>query len=65
MNDIAWEEITPDDAITSNNYGQFQEVEYNKTPGDNFGSMMFKIVLRSNNSSTVPKIKDFRVIAAT
>tara|TARA_B100001093_G_scaffold153814_1_gene146546 strand:- start:1369 stop:6807 length:5439 start_codon:yes stop_codon:yes gene_type:complete len=65
MNDIAWEEITPDDAITSNNYGQFQEVEYNKTPGDNFGSMMFKIVLRSKNSSTVPKLKDFRVIAAT
>ena len=65
MNDISWTLVNPDDAISSNNYGQFEEVEYNVTPGDNFGSMMFKVVLRSSNSSSVPKVKDFRVIAAT
>ena len=65
MNDVAWTVASPDDAITINNYGQFQEVEYNKTPGENFGSMMFKIVLRATNSSAVPMVKDFRVIAAT
>ena len=65
MNDIAWQEITPDEAVPTNNYGQFTEIEYNKTPTDKFGSMMFKIVLRAQNSSRVPKVKDFRVIAAT
>ena len=65
MNDIAWQEISPDEAVPTNNYGQFTEVEYNKTPGDNFGSMMFKIVLRAKNPSRVPMVKDFRVIAAT
>ena len=65
MNDIVWVKANPDDAIDINNYGKFEEVEYNVTPSDNFGSMMFKIVLRSSNSSAVPQIKDFRVIAAT
>lgn len=65
MNDIAWTEIAPDEAVPTNNYGQFTEIEYNKTPTDKFGSMMFKIVLRAQNSSRVPKVKDFRVIAAT
>ena len=65
FDDVAWEEIEPDVAVPENNYGQFTEVEYNKTPADNFGSMVFKIVLRAKNSSRVPKVKDFRVIAAT
>ena len=65
MDSISWIEATPDEAISINNYGQFDEVEYNITPADNFGSMMFKIVLRSKNSSSVPRVKDFRVIAAT
>ena len=65
FDDVAWEEIAPDVAVPENNYGQFTEVEYNKTPADNFGSMVFKIVLRAKNSSRVPKVKDFRVIAAT
>ena len=30
-----------------------------------FGSMQFKIVLNSTNSSRVPQLKDFRAIAAT
>ena len=65
FDDVAWTEIEPDVAIPENNYGQFTEVEYNKTPGDNFGSMVFKIVLRAKNSARVPLVKDFRVIAAT
>ncbi len=65
MNEINWVEATPDDPIEINNSGQHSEVEYNVTPGDNFGSMMFKIVLRASNSSKVPTLRDFRVIAAT
>ena len=65
MNEINWVEATPDDPIEINNAGQYSEVEYNVTPGDNFGSMMFKIVLRASNSAAVPTVKDFRVVAAT
>ena len=65
MNEINWVEATPDDPIEINNAGQYGEVEYNVTPGDNFGSMMFKIVLRASNSAAVPTVKDFRVVAAT
>ena len=46
----------------------FEEVQYDIDPlGANvsFGSMQFKIVLRSTNTSTVPTVKDFRAIAAT
>ena len=65
MNEINWVEATPDSPIDINNAGQHSEVEYNVAPGDNFGSMMFKIVLRASNSAKVPTVKDFRVIAAT
>ena len=65
MDDLSWTYVAPDSAAPANNYGQFEEIEYNITPADNFGSMMFKIVLRATNSSRVPRVKDFRAIAAT
>ena len=38
---------------------------YSIDPTGSFGSMAFKIVLRSQNSSTPPTVKDLRAIAAT
>lgn len=53
-------------AVTVNdNPGVFEEVEYSIDPAGSFGTMQFKIVLRSSNSATVPQVKDFRAIAST
>jgi len=69
LNDVPWTEASPADVITFNdNPGSFAEAEYAIDPlGANvsFGSMQFKIVLNSTNSSRVPLLKDFRAIAAT
>ena len=69
MNDTAFTLATPTASIGINdNPSIFEEVQYDIDPlGANvsFGSMQFKIVLRSTNTSTVPTIKDFRAIAAT
>ena len=43
----------------------FEEVQYDIDPSGSFSAMKFKIVLRSSNSSAVPRVKDFRAIAAT
>ena len=43
----------------------FKEIHYSIDPAGSFGTMQFKIVLRSSNSSTVPLVKDFRAIAST
>ena len=43
----------------------FREIQYTFDPAGSFGTMQFKIVLRSSNSSTVPLVKDFRAIAST
>lgn len=43
----------------------FKEIHYSIDPTGSFGTMQFKIVLRSSNSSTVPQVKDFRAIAST
>ena len=69
MNDTTFTLATPTQSIGINdNPGVFEEVQYDIDPlGANvsFGSMQFKIVMRSTNTSTVPTIKDFRAIAAT
>ena len=69
LNDVPFTEASPVDAITFNdNPGIFAEAEYDIDPlGANvsFGTMQFKIVLNSTNSSRVPLLKDFRAIAAT
>ena len=69
MNDTAYTLATPTASIPINdNPSVFTEVQYDIDPlGANvsFGSMQFKIVLRSTNTSTVPTVKDFRAIAAT
>ena len=69
MNDTAFIAASPTQSIGINdNPAIFEEVQYDIDPlGANvsFGSMQFKIVMRSTNTSTVPTIKDFRAIAAT
>ena len=51
------------------NENSFSEVRYDLTEtllsNKSFGTIQFKIVLRSTSSSNVPKIKDLRAICAT
>lgn len=69
MNSTAFIKAVPTATIPINdNPAVFSEVQYDIDPlGANvsFGSMQFKIVLRSTNTSTVPTVKDLRAIAAT
>ena len=68
FNSLDWVAINPVDAIpTSDDASVFSEVKYtvDPVPTGSFGSMAFKIILRSKNSSKTPTIKDFRAIAAT
>ena len=71
---VAWQVVTPVESIAINdNPNVFKEIQYSIDPGDStysaspdtFGTMQFKIVLRSSNSATVPQVKDFRAIAST
>ena len=63
--------LPSDDIPTNGNSNVYNEVKYSieeisaGVPLASFGSMAFKIILKSKNSSTPPTIKDFRAIAAT
>ena len=66
FNGLDWIAALPADAIpTNDNNSVYNEVKYSIDPTGSFGSMAFKIVLRSQNSSTPPTVKDLRAIAAT
>jgi len=69
ITEVAWTIANPTTTIPINdNPLIFKEAQFDIDPlGANvsFGTMQFKIVLRSTNTSTVPKVKDFRAIAAT
>tara|TARA_Y100001937_G_scaffold125973_1_gene194061 strand:- start:996 stop:6428 length:5433 start_codon:yes stop_codon:yes gene_type:complete len=43
----------------------FEEVEWSVDPAGTFGVVQFKIVMVSNSSSIIPKVKDFRAICST
>ena len=63
---IPWVSASPNEDIAFNDSPSvYEEAEYDIAPSEPFGSMVFKIVLRSSNSSGVPTVKDFRAIAAT
>ena len=73
LNDKAFIQATPTATIPVNENG-FSEVKYDisesvlgaLTPAiGSFGTIQFKIVLRSTSTSKVPKIRDFRAICAT
>jgi hypothetical protein len=68
FNSLDWILINPADIIpTSDDASVYSESKYvvDPVPAGSFGSMAFKIILRSKNSSKTPTIKDFRAIAAT
>jgi hypothetical protein len=66
---VAWSATTitqePASIPINDNPSVFKEIHYHIDPAGSFGTMQFKIVLRSSNSSTVPLVKDFRAIAST
>jgi hypothetical protein len=63
---VAWTAAAPTVAIAINdNPSAFKDIEYSIDPTGSFGTMQFKIVMRSSNSATVPQVKDFRAIAST
>tara|TARA_B100000900_G_scaffold55113_1_gene41012 strand:+ start:590 stop:5848 length:5259 start_codon:yes stop_codon:yes gene_type:complete len=68
LSDIAFTALAPVESIPVNE-NSFSEVRYDLTEAllanKSFGTIQFKIVLRSTSSSNVPKIKDFRAICAT
>ncbi len=65
FNSLQWQTANPVASIPINNSDVYSEVQYNIDPTGSFGSLAFKIILRSNNSSTPPTVKDLRAIAAT
>lgn len=66
---VAWQSTVisqdPPSIPINDNRSSFKEIHYSIDPPGSFGTMQFKIVLRSSNSSTVPQVKDFRAIAST
>ena len=68
ISDVAFASLSPVEAIPVNE-NSFSEVRYDLTEtllsNKSFGTIQFKIVLRSTSSSNVPKIKDLRAICAT
>lgn len=57
--------INTNSTISKNSIGidKFIEVEYNVSKIESFDAIQIKIVLKSTNSSAVPKIKNMRLIA--
>jgi len=60
---VDWILATSDKVIPTNNGGEYTEMHYEVDPSKSFDSFSVKIVLRSENSSSVPTVKDFRAIA--
>jgi hypothetical protein len=63
--DVNYTLMTSDETITSasNDSQQFYDVSYSANNLDSFDAVQLKIVMKSINSSEVPRIKDLRVIA--
>jgi len=62
---LVWTVATPTTAIAVNDGGVFTEAHYAIDPTIDFTNFAIKIVLRSKNSSNVPKCTDLRAIATT
>jgi hypothetical protein len=64
FNELSWTLVNPDEDIDpSNNPAVYDEVEYTLDDVGPYEGFAIKIVLRSENSSAVPLIKDLRAIA--
>ena len=65
IEDVAFDRVTPNEGDIPVNERDFEEVRYDIDPAGTFGTIQFKVVLVSTNSSTPPKVKDLRAICAT
>ena len=65
FDDIGWTLVNPNSVVSFNDRNEYNEVGYVATPASAFNSFSVKIVLKSQRSSSVPTIKDFRAIATT
>ena len=61
---VDWIYASPTTAIPESDLGA-ADVEWNLTPAEKFSFFVFKIVLVTKNSSSVPQVGAFRAIAAT
>ena len=57
--------MTPDADIPyySNSTGRFIDASFSKKDMENYDAVKVKIVMKSTNSSEVPRIKDLRIIS--
>jgi len=65
FDDLGWTLATPSVAVQFNDKDEYTEVGYSVTPGSAFNAFSVKIVLKSQRSTNVPTVKDFRAIATT
>ncbi len=67
FDDLSWTLINPDSTIPFNDNDVFQDVRYQLPAAEQrpFNRFSVKIVMRSSQSTNVPKVKDFRAIATT
>lgn len=62
---LPWVKVNPDSAIKKVDVGveSFTDVVYSVNPEATFDMMAVKVVFRSTNSSAVPMLRDFRIVA--
>jgi len=63
FDDVAWTEITPVTPLQTNDGDVYSDSHFSVDNGSGFKSFAVKIVLKSQNSSSVPTVRDFRAIA--
>ena len=65
IEDVDFIRALPVDGDIPINEKGFEEVKYEIDPTGTYGTIQFKIVMTSTNSSSVPRVKDLRAICAT
>ena len=62
---LPWTKVEPEAPIKKVDIGEdtFSDVVYGVTPESTFDMLAVKVVFRSTNSSAIPKIRDFRLVA--
>jgi hypothetical protein len=62
---IPYTQMTPDATIPyySNSTGRFIDASFSKSNMETYDAVKLKIVMKSTNSSEVPRIKDLRIIS--
>ena len=65
FSDTNWVLSTPDSSVVKVENGDpsFYDIDYSETDLTPFDSVAVKLVMRSTNSSAIPRVKDLRIIA--